>query len=1360
MAFTCGPNSALTGLVSLGAVEEIADGLGVNFRANNYKNDPDFSDTCNSIFEVMESNVVLRTLWRYVKPVILGKIFYSPNTPATEKVMSAFNETFEDIGQLFEIIALVEASRDLIFAQLYDYFNDSSIGNNIPFLDTIVDFAPVFLDFSNFNTTARLFFSNQQSEDENSTLYTWQNLFNSTFDVLAMSTDYLQCIPTDRLEGFNSEDEMIDAGTELLKKGKIWAGIVFTNIEPNSTEDRVPPHLKYKIRMNTDRVDSTNKFIDRVWFPDPRTSYITDMKPYTSGQVFIMDLLEKAVIKVQSEGSKYFKDTGTWLKQFPSPCYKQDEFLYAISRTIPLFMTLAWLFSVGMIVKGIVYEKETRLKEVMKIMGLGNSILWLSWFITTFILLFSAAVLLSTILKLGTVLSNSNFLLTCFMFVSFTFPTITFCFLVSTFFSKANLASACAGIAFFCMYLPYTLYLTWEQYITSNTIKYSLCLSSNVAFGFACSYFAYFEQQGTGVQWDNINTSPNYKDNFSLLEVIFMMYFDAVIYLLLALYIEQVFPGAYGVPKKWYFIFEKKFWVGDSDTKTLVDPNINFDPLFAVAGQSFETEPKDEKIGVQIRNMTKIYPTGNKLAVDQLSINFYENQITSFLGHNGAGKTTTLSIITGLFSPSFGTAFVNGLDIRNHMDEIRRSVGMCPQYNVLFDYLTVAEHLLFYGKLRGRTNDEIKRDTIKLLQDLNLPHKSDEYSKNLSGGMKRKLSVAVSFVGGNKTVVLDEPTAGVDPFSRRGIWELLSKYKEGRTIILSTHHMDEADVLGDRIAIIANGKLQCSGSSLFLRRHFGDGYLLTVAKKQADPALVEKTTEHVSTPNSERSVDKAIEDFVTGNFEGAWLLKSIGQEMTFVLPYVGLEKGSFNDLFEKLEKEAMDLSISDYGLSDTSLEEIFIKVADQAPEHAENGGEVPTSRLSFKRKKSSDPALEKEAVYVTNSDGDGTDNETDNEFDNGVHPSDVKFSQPGNIENGVVNGTSGDAVVKLKQASRVEAKTFAQVNVPKVRGPRLLWLQFCALYIKRFHHLRKDKKAFFTQIILPACFVFLAMFSSMVLPDAVAMPNLELQPWIYGDNLWMFFSDSSRNDELAKRAINDFLVEQPHHSTRCVADYTIKGHACKPDVEDLMFSPEQSSSVLNAFNPKSQNPSPKCSCETGHSVCDAFAGGPHPAEKHLATTDKMQDLTDRNLSDYLVKTRLDYRLQRFYGFEFEGQYSDFNLSQAQLIETVDAIYKLIDQEGFLSDDSYSNGLSWKTVINELRDLLNVSVAPNNVKVWWNNKAHHGMLSSVNAMHNVLLRSSLPDSIGMKDKAKYGITAYSHPWDLNQDQLEEAVSLSQ
>ena len=129
---------------------------------------------------------------------------------------------------------------------------------------------------------------------------------------------------------------------------------------------------------------------------------------------------------------------------------------------------------------------------------------------------------------------------------------------------------------------------------------------------------------------------------------------------------------------------------------------------------------------------------------------------------------------------------------------------------------------------------------LRMIRDMKLEAKRHATVECLSGGMQRKLSVAIAFVAGSRTVILDEPTAGVDPYARRQIWDLLIKYKQGRTILLSTHHMDEADVLGDRIAILSSGQLKCCGSSLFLKSFYGEGYHLIVVKKQSEEDLASR----------------------------------------------------------------------------------------------------------------------------------------------------------------------------------------------------------------------------------------------------------------------------------------------------------------------------------------------------------------------------------------------------------------------------------------------------------------------------------------------------------------------------------------
>lgn len=205
------------------------------------------------------------------------------------------------------------------------------------------------------------------------------------------------------------------------------------------------------------------------------------------------------------------------------------------------------------------------------------------------------------------------------------------------------------------------------------------------------------------------------------------------------------------------------------------------------------------------------------------------------LGHNGAGKTTTISMLTGLVNSTGGHCEVFGYDLFEDMSNVRQFLGVCPQHDVLFDLLSAEEHLDIFCDFKGVDRKTKKEEIRKMLIDVDVFHSKDIEAKKLSGGNRRKLSVAIALIGGSKLVLLDEPTAGMDLSARRKLWNMLKNYKHNRIIILTTHYMDEADILGDRIGIMTGGKLICLGSSLFLKNRFGVGYNLTMVKKQKEP---------------------------------------------------------------------------------------------------------------------------------------------------------------------------------------------------------------------------------------------------------------------------------------------------------------------------------------------------------------------------------------------------------------------------------------------------------------------------------------------------------------------------------------------
>ena len=177
------------------------------------------------------------------------------------------------------------------------------------------------------------------------------------------------------------------------------------------------------------------------------------------------------------------------------------------------------------------------------------------------------------------------------------------------------------------------------------------------------------------------------------------------------------------------------------------------------------------------------------------------------------------------------------------MGEARKMMGVCPQHDVLFDLLTPEEHLEIFYEFKGADKTNRKKEIDQLLTDIGVADKKNNYAYQLSGGNKRKLSVAIALCGNSKFVLLDEPSSGLDIQARRQLWEMLRQYRRNRIILLTTHYMDEADILGDRIGIMTGGKMTALGSSMFLKNRFGMGYVMTLVK--SSPALNKKVVPYL-----------------------------------------------------------------------------------------------------------------------------------------------------------------------------------------------------------------------------------------------------------------------------------------------------------------------------------------------------------------------------------------------------------------------------------------------------------------------------------------------------------------------------------
>ena len=212
------------------------------------------------------------------------------------------------------------------------------------------------------------------------------------------------------------------------------------------------------------------------------------------------------------------------------------------------------------------------------------------------------------------------------------------------------------------------------------------------------------------------------------------------------------------------------------------------------------------KNAIQIINLFKRF--GDVRAVDGLSLNIEEGEIFGLLGPNGAGKSTTINILSGILKPTSGSAFVGGYDVTEDPDKVKRLIGVCPQHSAYYKYLTGRENIKLFGDLHGMPKALNIERSARLIEMIGLAEAADRKTSGYSGGMVRRINLAMALINDPEIAFLDEPTVGMDPQSRRATWGFIEEFRQnGKTVILTTHYIEEAEELADRVGIIDHGTL-------------------------------------------------------------------------------------------------------------------------------------------------------------------------------------------------------------------------------------------------------------------------------------------------------------------------------------------------------------------------------------------------------------------------------------------------------------------------------------------------------------------------------------------------------------------------
>nr|XP_037871414.1 uncharacterized protein LOC101740576 isoform X2 [Bombyx mori] len=830
------------------------------------------TDFCRSLYTDITKVEGGKIVWSFIKPLIMGKILYTPVNPTVNMIIGKANATFETMIKMMNLV--------------------HSFAATFPSLETMLDHRHGLLVLKTLVTDPKFEgLRNMIIGDVGVPDLDVDGIFDQLGDLkgigslLSKASDLLHCFNMNRFKPSTDEEGMTIEAARLSQLDEFSAGIVFMNTKQQNGS---LSNVEYKIRMDYENVPATRWTKNYLWIPGPESSFVEEMR-YFRGFVQIQDMIDRAVIQLSRKRHKRDADDevdwAMYTQQEPYPCYRKDLFqtsLYESQALIVAFF-FSLVFTVASAIRFIVSDKESGNTMLMYVMGVEVRWQSLSWAACTAAELAVSACGAAAVLHFGRVLPHSDPTLLLVLLLIFVVSVLSFCYMMSKLFSSASLAAVCTALTYMITFMPFVLILSLEAVMNSQ-LKMLVCLSMSSSLCYAFLLVTRREAAGGGAEWGHVWEAPGEGD-MSIGLAALMMIFDTCLYLFIGWLIDKYFG-----------------------MQTLQSNITN-------------CHTTDEKAGVSILNVTKIYGEGSrrpKLALDNVSIELQKGQITTLLGHNGAGKTTLIKILMGMLKPTKGHIIVRS--DRGGGTEL----GVCPQKDVLFEYMTAEEHIQLYAQLKtGLGPREVQDEVDRMIRALSLDSQVRQAVSRWSGGARRRLCVALAFLGDPRLVSLDEPTSGVDPAARREIWSMIVKLKEDRTILLTTHHLDEAELLSDQIVIMHKGQVHTTGSPVEIKRTLGNGYKLTVVFPETTcedrpEDLDEKTKQLLST--------------VRDDVKNANIVDVNDTDVEILLPFYDAD-GLSNDLHRlclNLESQQPVLGYKTYAMDCSSLEQVFCDICTQA----------------------------------------------------------------------------------------------------------------------------------------------------------------------------------------------------------------------------------------------------------------------------------------------------------------------------------------------------------------------------------------------------------------------------------------------
>ncbi|XP_068149429.1 LOW QUALITY PROTEIN: phospholipid-transporting ATPase ABCA3 [Drosophila tropicalis] len=686
-----------------------------------------------------------------------------------------------------------------------------------------------------------------------------------------------------------------------------------------ASDENIPTILNYSIIFPSELRIFNASFIGANWMTlyqdDPKSSILLRLsQPYCGGYV---GYVREGFINVQKAVSETFLKIVSGnhvpdivLRRFPVIGLKQDPLLFYINRGLALLIIIGFLFPAQILVWQIVREKQSQMRCFLINMNFGNAIHFISWFFKGLVYMIFSSLTIIIVCKIQWndahgILTQTPWYVLLVVLCSYNVAATSFSLMVASFFRDSLTAIQVLTILWIITYMPF--FILWNNPERAFLVlRVIFCAFPNTTL--ALVFESLTDREVIFLkEWMDYGYKLNFAaDRVNVHMSCYISLICSVMHCCIGLYMDMWNSSELGKRRSlargrnqntngFFTFYEGDNSFGPHDQQAV---GINSTKIY-------EVEPSHRHFRIKIKKLCKRYAISDRPALNLLTWNIYENEVTILMGHNGCGKTTLLRILAGLQEPTRGSALISGHNIQTERVLASMELGLALENNLLLHDLSVSDHIRFICIVKGMMEKvDIKKQIDFLTKTLLIEHLKSRRVRNLTAKELCLLNICCAFAGHSSIILMDDLHSELDGPTQALIWNLINAEKSRRTIILVSNSTSLTELMADRLAIIAKGELKCTGTKPFLRNMYGHGYRLTCVKgRNCD---VEQMLKHISTYMPNVTVES-----------------DIGYKIIFVLE--NRYEDQFTSLLDDLEENMRLLDILSLRIRDTSMEEIFLR---------------------------------------------------------------------------------------------------------------------------------------------------------------------------------------------------------------------------------------------------------------------------------------------------------------------------------------------------------------------------------------------------------------------------------------------------